>query len=285
MKPKPEEDKLNNKQIDVIKTNQNLLTPTRMKENKIQRVPNFIIFGFSKCGTRAFIDFLALHPNVLSAGPEIDFFNRNYELGLQWYAKRMPASYSSQIVVEKSPEYVHDLNTPLRIYKMNSTVKLMALVCDPVRRSVSEYVQWNGNTIRRGKPSQPFEHYVIDEQTGNVKLSKLIERGRYSVYMRTWLRQFPKNQIYVADGDLFRTDPIKELKNVEKFLGLAPYFDNSLFTYDAKKGFYCPLGKCFGETKGRPHPTVDPGILQKVKNYFKPYNEELFKMIGKRYNW
>ena len=65
-------------------------------EVKKRRLPSFIIFGFSKCGTRAFIDFLSLHPNVLSAGPEIDFFNRHYEEGLEWYRKKMPASYRGQ---------------------------------------------------------------------------------------------------------------------------------------------------------------------------------------------
>ena len=193
---------------------------------------------------------------------------------------------SGQIVVEKSPEYVHDLNTPPRIHDMNSSIKLMVLVCDPVRRAISEYVQHEDNHRRDGKEAHTFEYYAIDEQTGDVKPYNVVERGRYSVYMKTWLRQFHSDQIYVADGDQFRNNPVEELTNVESFLGLERYFDDSNFSFNEEKGFYCIAGnKCLGESKGRPHPVISANTLQALKTYYKPYNDQLFKQLGKTYNW
>ena len=250
-----------------------------------RRVPNFIIFGFSKCGTRAFIEFLSHHPDVASAGPEIDFFNQHYEEGLEWYRMRMPASDTSRVVVEKSSEYAYDFNTPQRIREMNSTIKLMVLVCDPVRRAISEFTQWKENSLQNGKVEHPFEDYAIDVNTNKVLPSNLIQRGCYSVYLKPWLQHFHRRQIFVADGDRFRKNPLPALKKVETFLGLEKYFDESLFTFNANTGFYCPLGKCLGESKERPHPTIDPNILEAVKNYYQPYNDQLFQMIGKSYNW
>lgn len=55
--------------------------------NKVQtkRLPNAIIIGVKKAGTRALLEFLRLHPNVEGTGPEPHFFDRNYNKGLEWY--------------------------------------------------------------------------------------------------------------------------------------------------------------------------------------------------------
>ena len=192
---------------------------------------------------------------------------------------------SGQIVVEKSPEYVHDLNTPPRIHDMNSSIKLMVLVCDPVRRAISEYVQREEKRVKEGKERRSFEYYARDADTGKIKPTSVVERGRYSVYMKPWLHQFSRDQIYVANGDQFRINPVEELKNVESFLELDNYFDDSLFTYNEEKGFYCSLDECLGETKGRPHPNIGADTIRALRNYYETYNDQLFKMLGKTYEW
>jgi hypothetical protein len=50
-----------------------------------RRLPNAIIIGVKKCGTRALIEYLRLNPNIRAAGPEPHFFDRYYHLGLDWY--------------------------------------------------------------------------------------------------------------------------------------------------------------------------------------------------------
>lgn len=50
-----------------------------------QRLPLAIVIGVKKCGTRALLEFLRLHPDVRAAGPETHFFDRNYARGLDWY--------------------------------------------------------------------------------------------------------------------------------------------------------------------------------------------------------
>ena len=201
----------------------------------------------------------------------------------------MPETYRSTIVMEKSPEYVHHLKTPERIYEMNSTIKLMVLICDPIRRAVSEYVQSMSNHVRDGKEVHPFEYYAVDPESGELNVDYFtIKRGRYSVYMKPWLGIFKQGQIHIADGDQFRENPLLELKKVESFLGIENYFDESMFTFNKTKGFYCSQimkNNCLSADKGRPHPTVDSDVMDLLRTFYEPYNNQLFKMINKIYDW
>lgn len=48
-------------------------------------LPKAIIIGVKKCGTRALLEFLRVHPEVRATGPETHFFDKNYDHGLDWY--------------------------------------------------------------------------------------------------------------------------------------------------------------------------------------------------------
>ncbi|KAH1000252.1 hypothetical protein HUJ04_000170 [Dendroctonus ponderosae] len=66
-----------------------------------------IIMGVRKCGTRALLEMLYLHPAVQKAAGEVHFFDRdeNYYKGLEWYRQQMPHSRAGQVTIEKSPSY------------------------------------------------------------------------------------------------------------------------------------------------------------------------------------
>ena len=51
----------------------------------VRRLPQAIIIGVKKCGTRALLEYLRIHPDIKAPGPEPHFFDRNYHLGLDWY--------------------------------------------------------------------------------------------------------------------------------------------------------------------------------------------------------
>ena len=73
----------------------------------VRRLPQALIIGVPKAGTRALLTFLDLHPLIKSAGPEPHFFdeNSNYVRGFEWYRALMPPSRSDQITIEKTPGY------------------------------------------------------------------------------------------------------------------------------------------------------------------------------------
>lgn len=50
-----------------------------------KKLPNALIVGVKKGGTRAVLEFIRIHPDVRALGTEPHFFDRNYERGLDWY--------------------------------------------------------------------------------------------------------------------------------------------------------------------------------------------------------
>uniref|UniRef100_A0A0L8IGT5 Sulfotransferase domain-containing protein n=1 Tax=Octopus bimaculoides TaxID=37653 RepID=A0A0L8IGT5_OCTBM len=52
-----------------------------------RKMPQALIIGVKKGGTRAVLEFLRLHPDVRAPGPEPHFFDRHYHNGLEWYRR------------------------------------------------------------------------------------------------------------------------------------------------------------------------------------------------------
>ncbi|KAL1278511.1 hypothetical protein QQF64_025184, partial [Cirrhinus molitorella] len=50
-----------------------------------KKLPNALIVGVKKGGTRAVLEFIRIHPDVRALGTEPHFFDRNYDKGLDWY--------------------------------------------------------------------------------------------------------------------------------------------------------------------------------------------------------
>lgn len=52
-----------------------------------KQLPQAIIIGVKKCGTRALLKFLSIHPSIAVSSREVHFFDspENFHLGLDWY--------------------------------------------------------------------------------------------------------------------------------------------------------------------------------------------------------
>lgn len=96
------------------------------------------------------------------------------------------------------------------------------------------------------------------------------------------------------NGDRLIYDPFPEIRKVEKFLGLSPFIRPDNFIYNSTKGFYCAkingtsewhIEKCLNESKGRPHPDVEPRVIKILRNFYAPYNQEFYRMTGTDFGW
>ena len=121
---------------------------------------------------------------------------------------------------------------------------------------------------------------------------KLLNNSLYSENLKNWLKYFPLQQFLFLSTQQFIGKPYEELKKVERFLGLKPFFNETKFVYDKEKGFYCinrsdreGKVKCLGENKGREHPIIDENVLKKLKSFYEPYNKELFELIKQKPFW
>ncbi|KAJ7305226.1 hypothetical protein JRQ81_011137 [Phrynocephalus forsythii] len=255
-----------------------------------RQLPGSIIIGVRKGGTRALLEMLSLHPQVAAAHSEVHFFNveENYHQGLDWYSQRMPVSHPGQITVEKTPGYFSSFKAPERIHAMDSSLKLLLIVRDPVERLVSDYTQILNNRKARHKPYQPLEQILWKGTELNTRY-KPMQRSLYALHLARWMEFFPMRQIHVVDGGGLIREPLSEMRRVESFLGLVPYLGPGNFYFNQTKGFYCLQARgyhhCLDPSKGRPHPTIDELLLEQLCTYFSEHNENFFAMVGKAFNW
>lgn len=154
-----------------------------------KRLPQVIIIGVRKCGTRALLEFLNLHSRIQKARDEVHFFDEDtkYSQGLEWYRKQMPYSYVNQVTIEKTPAYFVTDSAPERIRAMNSSIRLILLVRDPVTRLISDYAQLNANKLaKKERPLRSIEQMVL-LQDGSVNVNyRPVKTSIYSYYYTKW---------------------------------------------------------------------------------------------------
>ena len=272
--------------------------------DRSQRLPDFIIIGAKKGGTRALIEFLKLHPLLKAAGKEIHFFNSNYDKGLEWYRTRMPWVTPEQFAMEKTPGYFHTLKKktdtlgiPEKIKKMNPDIKLILIIRNPVKRLVSDYNQFRTKNLDLGREYPTLEEKVFTAN-GNINKSyPALRRSIYYHHMKRWLQHFPMQQLHIVDGDHFIREPWNELQKIESFLEIPPYIDNKNFYFNSTKGFYCSRDikesgvwsctkdKCLSKSKGRPKPPMKEETFDKLTEFFKPYNTKFYELINRTFEW
>ncbi|XP_069728457.1 heparan sulfate glucosamine 3-O-sulfotransferase 3A1-like [Phaenicophaeus curvirostris] len=255
-----------------------------------KRLPQAVIVGVKKGGTRALLEFLRVHPDVRAVGAEPHFFDRNYERGLAWYRDLMPRTLEGQITMEKTPSYFVTKEAPARISSMSKGTKLIVVVRDPVTRAISDYTQ----TLSK-KPDIPtFESLTFKNRTtGLIDTSwSAIQIGIYAKHLENWLLYFPIGQILFVSGERLITDPAGELGRVQDFLGLKRIITDKHFYFNKTKGFPC-LKKaegsskphCLGKTKGRTHPNIDQEVVQRLRDFYRPFNMKFYQMTGQDFGW
>lgn len=276
----------NHERVTYLKPNGKI----RFQHTKRQ-LPQCLIIGARKAGTRALLTFLDLHPQIITARNEMHFFDvdENYNRGLEWYRKHMPYSFKNQITMEKTPAYFTHPFVAERIWKMNATIKMLLVLRDPVERAVSDYLQIHLNKVENNKPDLSFEEHSI-KRNGEVDRNfNPIKRSIYVDFMREWLRWFPRNQFLLLSGENLVKNPMEEIRKVEEFLGLDRGVKDNNIYYNDTRGFYCVRNetreKCLAPSKGRTHPDVNPLVMNKLREFFRPLNQELYELVGQDFGW
>ncbi|CAF0888189.1 unnamed protein product [Adineta steineri] len=249
-----------------------------------QNLPQAIIIGVKKCGTRALLKFLSTHSSIAASSTEIHFFDsfNNFQHGLQWYRKQMPITKHNQyITIEKTPYYFIDKYTPLRIAKALPEVKLIIILRNPIIRAISDYVQ-----IRNRHETYP----TFDELISYTNFTQWtpVKIGCYTKYLYRWLKYFPLKQIHFVNGENLIQRPWEELEYVQKFLNISINIQEKDFYFNSNKhGFPCirQINGCLGSNKGRQHPTILEKTREKLKDFYSKCNAQLKQLAQIDFSW
>jgi hypothetical protein len=98
---------------------------------------------------------------------------------------------------------------------------------------------------------------------------RFVHRGLYVIPARRWLARFPKESIlFLKSEDLFE-DPQRVTDGVLRYLGLDPH----------------PLKDASARKKGRYSSALTPAAVRLLGEFYRPYNEQLYELLGRDFGW
>jgi len=216
--------------------------------------PKFIIIGAQRSGTTSLYYNLCNHPDIISSTEkQVNYFNYNYEKGLDWYKSHFPdkvlINLLNQNIVsgEASPEYMITPFVPYRIHQQIPEIKIIIILRDPIKRAYSQY----SHNVRNGEEHLPFSKAIRLENKRLESIKKkycdfytrkeyyrytYVERGKYSHYIDMWKKYFDPKKIHILKSESFFENPNEELNKIYTFLGLDHYNISHIDHYN--KGEY-----------------------------------------------
>jgi hypothetical protein len=161
-------------------------------------------------------------------------------------------------------------------------VKLIVILRNPADRAISHYHQ----EFRRQHDLLPLAAALDAEEERTradwqaLSAGELLtfsaaqrfsyrRRGHYADQLKPFLQNFPRSNLAIFSSEQFFQYPYTVLTSVYEYLGVDPKF-RPADLLPRKPGHY-------GE--------ADQGIRNELVKYYARANEELFELIGQRYDW
>jgi hypothetical protein len=264
-------------------------------------LPDFIVFGAAKSGTTSLYGALAQHPFVepcvtsdaqFGNTKEVRFFDYNWYRGSDWYRSHFPLERSRRqfkaehgrpfLTGEGSPTYISNLWAPGRVCKMLPDVKLIAVFRSPVDRAYSHFrysrragleecESFSEAVAREEERLRPEWARMADPRynSWNFGAWSYLARSRYAEQVERWLALFPREQfLFLKAEDMYR-EPQQALDATHRFLGLPPHRQEEV-----------------GRLNVSPeHESMPDDVRKTLDDYFRPYNERFYELIGVDFGW
>lgn len=185
-----------------------------------------VTIGAMKCGTSSLHEYLDLHPEVsMSRTKELNYFlgRHEYARGERWYRRQLAPRGGARVVGESSPNYT---KTPVfggvaeRLHALVPHARLIYIVRDPMRRTLSHYV----HNVSHGR-----ERRGVDEAFASLEGNPYVDPSRYMFQLEAYRRWFPDDRILVLTLEELSATPRPVLARVFTFLGVDPAFDHPEF--------------------------------------------------------
>lgn len=261
----------------------------------IKSRPDFLVIGAQKAGTTSLYHYLKEHPQIFGniGFKEVRYFDRSehYDLGFSWYLGNFPSKLRkrNQLTCDASPNYLYYEFVPERIKKDLGTIKMIAILREPVSRAYSAWQMFHNfsdvdnDHLRRFYDKRSFAEAIEEEFTPDFAHTQYpfrydyVGRGKYVHQLEHYYKYFEPDNILVLNVDEFRTNIDRVLNRVCDFLNIAPFDPETIQELKQKK-------HNVGNYKFDKTP-ADEEKLNFLKEYYVPFNEKLYELLGERYNW
>lgn len=185
---------------------------------------DFIIAGTQKSGTTWLQRRLRDHPLIGIGENEINYFNYNYNRGVDWYNKIAVDRTKKRIYGEKSPEYFRlpfeGVDVAARIKAYNPKMKIILVLRDPRSRAVSALK----HHIRMGRIFPGFSlGYILRNKHSFLSKWQIINYGFYSQIYDYYLSQFDESQIHICFYEDIVSNEQGIIDGITEFLGVPKF--------------------------------------------------------------
>ena len=253
-------------------------SPSARSQNR--KSPDFIIIGEAKCGTSSLFNYLGQHPQILVPHrKEINFFDKNFDYGLDWYLAHFPSITYNQgqdlLTGEATTHYFAYPEVERRMLELFPQIKIIIMLRNPVDRTISEYYHY----FNRGQEQRSLTK-IIDQAKQNLPqftkddLSSSVDRHEYilnSIYVekiRRWLNSFAAENILIIKSESFFAQTDFVMKTVFDFLDVPNYHISHQIKYNT--GYYS---------------RVTNNLRQDLSEIFNSYNCQLEEYLKRDFNW
>lgn len=258
-------------------------TPPRM-------LPNFIIIGGRRCGTRSLYCYLKDHPNIASPlKKEVHFFDTKFDKGANWYKAHFPSiiyknyfektNTKKLLTFEATPYFLSHPLSPKRIAKLIPKVKLIVLLRNPIDRAFSDWKHLGTETFSFNDAIQKENERLEGEEEKLISNPNYISiphwrmafkyQGLYNKFLKNWFKHFSQEQFLIIKSEDFFQNPESIMKQIYEFLELEPHklqkYEQYNATDEAQK--------------------MDPIIRKKLEKFFEPHNKILYEMLSTNFEW
>ena len=176
--------------------------------------PDFIVPGFSRCGTTWLYEVLKQHPRIfLPLRKEINFFDRAFDKGISWYEGYFRDCREDQLAGDISPVYAECAAVPDRILATRPAARIIILVRDPLARLRSIY----HHLQRDGRRNDELCAYL----TGAAPSSDYLSRQLYAPALEAYAARFGPERLLVCLHEELERHPRAVIERMLSFLGLG----------------------------------------------------------------
>ena len=249
-------------------------------------LPDFFVIGAVRSGTTSLFHYLNQHPNIVGAlYDELGYFDDNYHLGVNWYKslfptiltkKRIQKEHGKFLSFDDTPFYIYNPQVARRISNNFPNAKMILLLRNPIDRAYSNYnlpsstkltfeetIKSEIDEINNTDLDSKDELYLV-----NDFYEKILPRGFYAKQLESWYQIFPKEKILIQSSEEFGNNTHEVLKQIFAFLEIKQVKIPDITKQNVRK--FSPMKQ---DTRDN------------LVDFFKPYNESLYNLIGKRFDW
>lgn len=170
--------------------------------------PTFLYVGMPKAASSWIFEILRQHPEIfVPLAKNIEFFDRNYHRGIDWYLNHFSAAGRARAIGELSHDYYSDDDACKRIHRHFPDARIICCLREPGDFLMSSY---NYSRV-----------YELDQDCDPLSYanSDVLKRYlRYEGNLRQFYDLFPAEQVKILFLDEIRAAPDQVIRELYRFL-------------------------------------------------------------------